>query len=238
MDGAVVTLDQVTKTYRLGDSSSLVAADDVTLTLAAGSRTALVGASGSGKSTLLHLIGAIDVPDSGTITVGEDVITSFSRRQLADFRATIGFVFQQFHLLAALSLLDNVAAPLVGRKVTGKRRRALEALDAVGLADRAGALPAQLSGGQQQRVAIARALVVRPRLLLADEPTGNLDSHTADDILDLLGELHGRYGTTIVLATHDPDVAGTCDDLIRIVDGRANRVELVRAQAPRHALRD
>ena len=225
MSGAAVLLDHVTKTYRLGDGSLLHAADDVTLAIEAGRRTALVGASGSGKSTLLHLIGAIDRPDSGTITVGDQVVTGLRGRHLADYRASIGFVFQQFHLLPALSLLDNVLAPLVGRRVPDKKQRGLEVLDAVGLADRARALPSQLSGGQQQRVAIARALVVRPLLLLADEPTGNLDSVTAAEILDLLGELHGTFGTTVIIATHDPDVAATCDDIVRVEDGRARRLK-------------
>lgn len=237
MPGAPVTLDRVTKTHRLGDGSRLTAADDVSLTLTAGRRTAFVGASGSGKSTLLHLIGAIDRPDSGTITVGDQEITRLSAPRLADFRAGVGFVFQQFHLLPALSLLDNVCAPLIGRHVPDRRDRGLEMLDAVGLAHRAKALPSHLSGGQQQRVAIARALVVRPRLLLADEPTGNLDSVTANEILDLLEDLHDRYDTTIVLATHDPEMAATCDEVIRITDGRAERVDAVGVltYAPRRA---
>ncbi len=219
------TLDHVSKTYLLGDGSSIEAAHDVTLDITPGHRTALMGASGSGKSTLLHLIAAIETPDSGTITVGGQVITGLSRRQLADYRSTIGIVFQRFHLLPAVSLLDNVCVPLLGRSsVTDKRERGREVLKAVGLADRANAFPSQLSGGQQQRVAIARALVVRPRLLLADEPTGNLDSETAADILTLLGELHARYGTTIILATHDAAVASSCDELIHIVDGRATKV--------------
>ena len=228
---AAVDLNGVTKTYTLGDGSKLRAADDVTLRLAAGRRTALVGASGSGKSTLLHLVGAIDTPDAGTITVDGETITGRPRRWLADYRSRVGFVFQQFHLLPALSLLDNVCAPLVGRKVEGdKRARGLELLDAVGLGDRANALPSQLSGGQQQRVAIARALVVRPILLLADEPTGNLDSATAGEILDLIEDLHARYDTTVVLATHDAEVAATCDEIIQIADGRATPVERLRVQ--------
>ena len=225
MSGAAVSLENVQKSYTLGDGSRLNAADAVTLELAPGRRTALVGASGSGKSTLLHLIGAIDRPDAGTIRVGDQEVTGLRGRRLADYRAGVGFVFQQFHLLPALSVLDNVLAPLVGRRVRDKRQRGLEVLDAVGLANRAPALPAQLSGGQQQRVAIARALVVRPQLLLADEPTGNLDSVTAAEILDLLGELHTQLGTTVILATHDPDVARTCDEIVRIEDGRAHRLQ-------------
>ena len=230
------TLDHVSKTYLLGDGSTVKAVQDVTLDFTPGHRTALMGASGSGKSTLLHLIAAIETPDSGTITVGGQVITGLSRQQLADYRSTIGIVFQRFHLLPSVSLLDNVCVPLLGRSsVTDKRERGREVLKAVGLGDRANDLPSQLSGGQQQRVAIARALVVRPRLFLADEPTGNLDSETAADILTLLGELHARYGTTIILATHDAGVASSCDELIHLVDGRATKVGSdVRPPSPRH----
>lgn len=219
---AAVVLDGVSKRYRLGDGSWLAAADRVSLRIGAGRRTALVGPSGSGKSTLLHLIGAIDVPDEGRITVGDVEVTGLSRRGLADFRAGVGFVFQQFHLLAALTVVDNVAAPLVMRvPVRQARARAAELLDAVGLADRAGARPGQLSGGQQQRVAIARALVVQPSLLLADEPTGNLDSTTAADIMQLLGDVQQQFATTLVIATHDAEVATWCDDVVEVRDGRA-----------------
>ena len=243
-----VTLVDVTKEYRLGDGSMLRAADRVTLDLPAGEMIALVGASGSGKSTLLHLIGAIDAPDSGTITVGGQVITGRSRAELADYRAGIGFVFQQFHLIPALTLLDNVSAPLIGRAPASERRtRALDMLDAVGLAQRATAVPSQLSGGQQQRVAIARALVVNPAILLADEPTGNLDSSTAAEILDLIGDLHERFGTTAIIATHDEGVAGRCSTVVTVEDGRASlrmhpRTEAERTppveSAPRRAIVD
>jgi putative ABC transport system ATP-binding protein len=158
-----IRLVHVSKRFRLGDGSQLMAADDVTLDIADGRRTALVGPSGSGKSTLLHLVGAIDVPDEGRIFVGDVEVTALGRRQLSEYRSTIGFVFQQFHLLPALSVLENVSAPLVGRCPAKERRaRAQEMLEAVGLAGRASSRPGQLSGGQQQRVAIARALVVRP----------------------------------------------------------------------------
>ncbi len=216
-DGVAVALEHVVKRYTLGDGSTLLAADDVTLNIEAGSFTAITGPSGSGKSTLLHLIGAIDTPDSGTITVAGTTVTSLHRNALADYRASIGFIFQQFHLLPALTLLDNVLAPLVARKTTFDRRaRALELLDAVGLAHRATAIPAQLSGGQQQRVAIARALINYPGLLLADEPTGNLDSHTAEEILDLITQLQTERGTTVIIATHDPAVAAKAHHSITV----------------------
>lgn len=219
--GDRVELREVSKTYQLGDGSELMAADNVTLTVEPGQTTALVGASASGKSTLLHLIGAINRPDSGTITVGGQSITGLSRRALADYRSKVGFVFQQFHLLPAFTAIDNVLAPLVSRRVTfDKHHKARELLNAVGLADRHTALPGQLSGGQQQRVAIARALINNPGLLLADEPTGNLDSKTADDIISLLKDMQRNRGTTVIIATHDTDLAAECDRLIRIHDGR------------------
>ena len=228
-NGAIVTttgfalhLADVQKTYRPGNAEPITAVDNASLDLAAGDTAALTGPSGSGKSTLLHLLGAIDAPDSGTIEVGGTVITSLSRVRLADYRASIGFVFQRFHLLPALSARDNVIAPALPRR----RRlsfdpvaRAEQLLDAVGLGDRAGALPSQLSGGQQQRVAIARALIMQPGLLLADEPTGNLDSATGTEIIDLLIALNTEHGTTLVIATHDPAIAGRCHHVIRVRDG-------------------
>jgi len=218
---AGVILVGVSKRYRLGDGSVVAAADGVSLVLGGGRRTALVGPSGSGKSTLLHLMGAIEVPDEGRITVGDVEMTGLSRRRLADYRAGVGFIFQQFHLLSALTVLDNVVAPLVGRvPVSRARVRALEVLDAVGLAGRAGARPGQLSGGQQQRVAIARALVVDPVLLLADEPTGNLDSVTAAEIMSVLGEVQARFAATLVIATHDPLIAASCAEVVEVRDGR------------------
>ncbi|MFN8083751.1 MAG: ABC transporter ATP-binding protein [Dermatophilaceae bacterium] len=218
--GAVVELKDVIKQYTLGDGSTLTAADAITTTIAAGAITAITGPSGSGKSTLLHLIGAIDSPDSGTITVDGHEITRMNRNQLADYRASIGFIFQQFHLLPALTLLDNVLAPLVGRKVTfDAHERSRELLAAVGLEDRFDALPSQLSGGQQQRVAIARALIAQPRLLLADEPTGNLDSHTAAEIIALIHRLQSDRGATVVIATHDASVASQATHTLHVSDG-------------------
>ena len=213
--GSTVLLAGVCKRY-----GALTAADRVDLAVDSGSVVAVVGASGSGKSTLLHLIGAMDRPDSGTITVDGEDITTFGRRRLAEYRQQVGFVFQRFHLLPALSALDNVLTPLLVRRTEVDRKaRAHEVLDAVGLADRAGDLPSQLSGGEQQRVAIARALAGRPRLLLADEPAGNLDSRTGAEVIDLLLDIRERSGTTVVLVTHDPRIAARCDRLVRIADG-------------------
>ena len=216
-------LENVSKKYRLGDGSILRAADQVTLDIAEGKRTALGGPSGSGKSTLLHLMGAIDVPDEGRIFVGDVDITTLGRKRLADYRAGVGFVFQQFHLLPALSVVDNVAAPLVGRcPARERRKRAMEMLDAVGLGTRAASRPGQLSGGQQQRVAIARAVVVQPALLLADEPTGNLDSVTAAEILQLLTDVQQRFATTLIIATPDAGIAASCDEVLEVRDGQVH----------------
>jgi putative ABC transport system ATP-binding protein len=199
----------------------LTAIDDVSLEIAPGSVVALSGPSGSGKSTLLHLIGAIEQADQGTVTVDEVEVTALRRAALARYRQRVGFVFQRYHLLPALTVLDNVIAPVLPRRGRADHAaRARELLGAVGLAGRERALPAQLSGGQQQRVAIARALMGEPRLLLADEPTGNLDSTTGGQILDLLLELRDRHGMTVLLATHERAIAARCDRLVRLGDGR------------------
>jgi putative ABC transport system ATP-binding protein len=219
--GVPVVLESVTKRYRLGDGSALVAARDVSFEVAAGESVALTGTSGSGKSTLLHLIGAVDSPDSGSIRVGDATVSELRGRAAADYRSTIGFVFQQYFLLPSLSLVDNVCAPLMGRRrVRDVRGKAMELLDSVGLADRAHALPSELSGGQQQRVAIARALIGDPGLLLADEPTGNLDSATAEEIMKVLEGLESSWGVTMVIATHDAGLAAWCDRRLSVADGR------------------
>jgi len=203
-----------------GGDKDIVAVDDISLTIEPGALVALTGASGSGKSTLLHLIGAMERPTSGTIRVNDVDITGLRKTELNRYRRTIGFVFQGYHLLAALSALDNVVVPVLPYRVDFDRRaRARELLAAVGLSGREDALPSQLSGGQQQRIAIARALINRPALLLADEPTGNLDSRTGSGILDLLLELRGEHGMTVVVATHEQQVAACCERLIRLRDG-------------------
>ncbi|MFF4364322.1 ABC transporter ATP-binding protein [Streptomyces sp. NPDC001604] len=198
--------------------ADLVALDAVDLRIESGAAVALTGPSGSGKSTVLHLLGGMDRPSEGTVGVDGDELTA---RRLDAHRRRVGFVFQRFHLLPALTVLDNVLAPVLPRRVDFDRQgRARELLEAVGLAERADALPSELSGGQQQRVAIARALINRPGLLLADEPTGNLDSTTGREIVELLLSLRERYGTTTLVATHDVEVAANCDRIVRLHDGR------------------
>lgn len=213
---------EICKKYTTSEGDILHAARDVSLSIAHGQSVALVGPSGSGKSTLLHLIGLIDTPDSGSITVDGRVITDLRGKDRADYRSRVGFVFQQFHLIDSLTVAQNVAAPLIGRTPRGKHaERVKTALDLVGLASRADAYPSQLSGGQQQRVAIARALAVEPALILADEPTGNLDSANSQKIADLLLELHTAKNITLILATHDLALAARMERVIEIHDGVA-----------------
>jgi putative ABC transport system ATP-binding protein len=220
-DGAL-ELRGVCKRYGTGTGTAteVTAADQVTFTIEAGAFVALTGASGSGKSTMLHLIGAIERPDSGVITVNGTEVTALRGAALADYRRTVGFVFQRYNLLPGLTALDNVIAPVLPYR-TGwdKRDRARSLLAAVGLAGRERSLPARMSGGEQQRIAIARALINTPPLLLADEPTGNLDSATAADILDLLARLRAEHDMTIILASHDPQIAARAERLIRLRDG-------------------
>ncbi|MFG2819037.1 ABC transporter ATP-binding protein [Kitasatospora sp. NPDC048365] len=224
--GAEVLVTDVRKAFRTGGDQQLRAVDGVSLRIGPGRLVALTGPSGSGKSTLLHLLGAIERPDSGSIEVAGTDITALGRRALADYRRGIGIVFQRFHLLPALTALDNVIAPVLPvRTAFDKRARARELLAAVGLAGREDALPSKLSGGQQQRVAIARALVNSPSLLLADEPTGNLDSRTGAEVFELLTELRATYGTTMVVATHDPGLAEACEEQVRLHDGRLQAAE-------------
>lgn len=237
--GADVHVVGLVKHFRAGTGTEpLKAIDDVTLEITAGSMVAVTGASGSGKSTLLHLIGAIEQADAGTIRIDDLEITTLRRAALANYRRQVGFVFQRFHLLPALTVLDNVIAPVLPyRTRTDHTARARELLAGVGLAGRERVLPTQLSGGQQQRVAIARALMAKPRLLLADEPTGNLDSATGNQILDLLLRLRDEYEMTIVLATHDQRIAARCDRLIRLGDGRiVDDLDLTQGEDPADTL--
>ncbi len=229
--GARLDVAGLGKRYPTGETE-IVALDDVSFAAEEGSLIAIMGPSGSGKSTLLHLLGAMDRADSGTVRVGRTEVTGLRGRQRVEYRRQIGFVFQRFHLLPALNLLDNVAAPLLPQRTDfDKRERARMLVEAVGLGGREHALPAELSGGQQQRVAIARALVNQPVLLLADEPTGNLDTHTGAAIIDLLLELREQHGMTVVVATHDPTVAGRCERVLRLLDGQvADDLEVPRLE--------
>ena len=220
MQGAPVEVLGLSKRYAAG-GIDVVALADVGFSLPAGALLGVMGPSGSGKSTLLHVLGAMDVADSGTARVGDTDVTALSRKEQVLYRRTIGFVFQRFHLLPALTVLDNVIAPVLPfRTPFDKEERATQLLAAVGLAGRERSLPSELSGGQQQRVAIARALVNDPVLLLADEPTGNLDSETGAEVLELLLQLRERRGMTVVVATHDAQIASRCDRIVRLLDGR------------------
>jgi putative ABC transport system ATP-binding protein len=217
---AVEALD-VTREYQLG-GVTVPALRGVSLTVPPGDYAAILGPSGSGKSTLMHLLGGLDRPTSGTLRIAGRDVRELSATDLARLRnRTIGFVFQSFHLLPRTTAVDNVALPLVytGVRAGERRRRAEDMLGRVGLGHRLRHRPNQLSGGEQQRVAIARALVTGPSLLLADEPTGNLDTATGAEVLALLGELNRESGVAVVVVTHDQDVAGRAVRQIRMRDG-------------------
>jgi len=216
----VLELEQVTKTY--GSEPPVAALQGVSFSIAAGELVAIVGPSGSGKSTLLHLMGTLERPTSGRVRVTGLDVSELSDRELATVRATrIGFVFQQFFLAEHSTLLENVADGLLYTGVPARERRehAADALAAVGLGERLKARPTQLSGGERQRVAIARALVGSPAIVLADEPTGNLDSATGEQIMALIDDLNGR-GATIVVITHEHAIADRCPGRIQLLDGR------------------
>ncbi|WP_307731387.1 ABC transporter ATP-binding protein [Massilia agilis] len=217
-----VSLRNIGKTYRL-DSVEVPALSDISVDIRQGAFTVLSGPSGSGKTTLLNLIGCIDVPDRGEIVVAGRQVNAMGDDELSDFRARhIGFIFQSFNLLPVLSAYENIEYPLVLAKVPTARRRerVRELLDAVGLSDRAGNRPGQLSGGQRQRVAIARALATGPALVLADEPTANLDSHTGAEIIALMRAMQRERGVSFVFSSHDPQLHAHADDLILMRDGR------------------
>lgn len=219
----LIQMIDIRKEYKMGDET-VYANDGVTLDIDKGEFVAIVGKSGSGKSTLMNIIGALDVPTSGKYLLGGKDVGKLSDNQLADIRnKMIGFVFQQYNLLPRMNLLENVELPLLYAHVSNHERekRAMEALEKVGLAEKAKQMPNQLSGGQQQRVSIARALAANPSLILADEPTGALDSKTSRQVLDFFKKIH-EEGNTVIMITHDNSIAIEAKRVIRIADGKIN----------------
>jgi putative ABC transport system ATP-binding protein len=218
----MIQLQGIEKVYRT-DRIETVALADVNIRVAEGEFISIMGPSGCGKSTLLNLMGLLDAPTRGTVQINGSPIATYRDRALAAIRnKEIGFVFQVFHLITDLSVLDNVQIPLLYRRMSNAQRRTLaeQALDRVGLSARLHHFPSQLSGGQQQRVAIARAIVGRPRILLADEPTGNLDSQMGDEVMTILKGLNQTDKTTIVMVTHDQQKADQTERIVRLFDGR------------------
>jgi len=217
-----IEVSNLTKSYPVGDTTLMVL-KQLDLSLERGEMVAIVGASGVGKSTLLHVLGGLDSVDQGTVRIDTTTLSQLSDAELVAFRNRhVGFVFQFHHLLPEFSAIENAEMPMrVARRYAPERRaRAFELLRRVGLEARLDHRPGMLSGGEQQRVAIARALVMQPTLLLADEPTGDLDEHTADSLHELLREMHAERGLTSIIATHNPRLAGACDRVLRLEEGR------------------
>ncbi len=224
----LIRLEDVKKVYRVG-TVDVFALNGVSLNIHEGEMVSIVGASGSGKSTMMNILGCLDVPTSGSYLLQGEEVGEWSDDKLASTRNDkIGFVFQTYNLLPRLTALGNVELALLYGGGSGARRRAQASLSAVGLAPRAGHKPAQLSGGEQQRVGIARALVKEPVLLLADEPTGNLDSHSTSEIIAILQGLNREHGVTVVLVTHEPDIAEHTDRVVTMSDGKIVSDEPVR----------
>jgi putative ABC transport system ATP-binding protein len=218
----MIKLENVDKVYRT-DRMETAALSNINLEVEDGELVSVMGPSGCGKSTLLNMIGLLDQPTAGTISLEGAAIDGLDDRQSARLRnQKIGFIFQSFHLINDLKVVDNVEIPLLYRRLSNRerRRQAVALLERVGLGSRIHHYPSQLSGGQQQRVAVARAIVGGPKILLADEPTGNLDSHMGDEIMSLLEDLHRQRGTTIVMVTHDPRLAKRTQRTIHLFDGR------------------
>jgi putative ABC transport system ATP-binding protein len=221
----IVVARDLSKTYGTG-TGAYTALHEVSLSIPRGRSVALLGRSGSGKSTLLNLLGAVDRATTGSVVIGDTDLAQLSDADLALFRRRrLGFVFQSFHLLPDLTVFDNVAVPwTLDRQMTASRAKEITALlDRLGIGDKANRYPDELSGGQQQRAALARAVIHRPQLILADEPTGNLDAQSGRAILDLLVELQREYGATVIVATHAADAAERCDERIELADGRVVR---------------
>ncbi len=227
MTSAVLKLTAIRKSYNIGKAVEAEILHGIDLTLAAGEFTALIGPSGSGKSTLLNIIGLLEPPTSGNVEIAGHPVSYSDDDTLTRLRAeTLGFVFQFHHLLPAFSALENVLMPRMinGEKITEKvRAEAMQLLASVGLKSAESKKPAELSGGMQQRVAIARALAIKPALVLADEPTGNLDTKTADDIFVVLRRFNREFGTSFLIVTHDPRLAATCDRRVTLADGKIVR---------------
>jgi putative ABC transport system ATP-binding protein len=218
----VIQLENVTKIYSIGEVETR-ALDGVSLSIEEGEFTALVGPSGSGKTTMLQLMGCLDIPNSGTVRINGQDVTRFNANQRADLRReVIGFIFQFFALVPVLSAYENVELPLLltGAHSKERRERVIELLDAVGLADRANHRPDQMSGGEQQRVAIARALAPRPRMVLADEPTANLDTDKGKQAMEIMQRLNQKTGTAFIFATHDPRVVSFAKRVVKLRDGQ------------------
>jgi putative ABC transport system ATP-binding protein len=233
-DDLVLKVESVNKTY-CDDSSAeecgVRAVKDLSFSVKRGERIAIMGKSGSGKSTLLHIIGCLDIPTSGKLFIDGTDTSQMSPSELADLRRDkVGFVFQQFHLIPTLTALQNVALPLMLKGIPAKEReeKAKAVLESLGMGHRLTHLPSKLSGGEKQRVAIARALINEPPLILADEPTGNLDSKAGDEVMAVFEHLHKKEGKTIIVVTHDPDVAELSERIIQMKDGEIDEIRTVK----------